>query len=202
MSNQEAAELQEKIMDFCRDLQKQHPDWFFARCFSEAQRQHPEWFTDGEATRDSIEVAQKEMQNQKKRIALGVAASADSEVDPKDIKELVALLDQQLQNQIKAAVAEIQKESPGLNYQDAYGLAKMRHPGLFITDSAIDEAEEVNPKHDLMPGDKRMGICQQLMENHPGTEFGQALQHLKRTRPDMFDVPRELADIRKAMSYA
>ena len=215
MTKQEAADLQDKIMSFCRDLQRQHPDWFFAHCFSECQRVHPEWFKDRETVQDTIDVAQKEMQRQKEQVAdrqqkeqlqafkgVAAAAGADSEVNPKDRAEMVALLNQALQSQIKAAVADIQNEKPGTSFQDAYAKAKMRHPGLFLPNDATDKAEEANPKHDLMPGDNRMGLCQQIMEDHPGTMFGEALQHLKRTRPDKFDVPMELATLRKAASYA
>jgi hypothetical protein len=69
MTNQEATDLQEKIMNFCRDLQLQHPDWMFARAFAEAQRQHPEWFQDSEVFQETLKDAQKEMVNQKNQIA-------------------------------------------------------------------------------------------------------------------------------------
>ena len=197
-------DLQETIMDACKQLQRDHPDWMFARAFAEVQKSHPQWFRDGEASRDAIDDAQQEMRRQKEAIAFkGVAAAAGvDEVNPKDKAEMVALLNQELQSEIKAAVAEIQRQDPGTSFQDAYERAKMRHPGLFLPDDATDKAEEANPKHDLMPGDNRMGLCQQIMEDHPGTMFGEALQHLKRTRPDKFDVPMELATLREAASYA
>lgn len=212
MTNQE---IQESIMGFCRDLQRQHPDWMFAMAFSECQRQHPEWFEDREATRDAIDLAHKEGQREKEEIAVrrikelqqtfnGVAAAgADSEVNPKDRAEMVALANRALQQRINAAVADIQSEKPGTSFQDAYAKAKMRHPGLFLPDDAAEKAEEDGlDKHLLLPGDKRAALAQKIMDNHPGTMFGEALDHLKRTRPDMFDVPGELASLRKQLSYA
>jgi hypothetical protein len=116
---------------------------------------------------------------------------------------MVALANQALQKTIEAKVAEIQAEQPGTSFQDAYARAKMRHPGLFLPDDAADKAEEDGiDKHPLMPDDKRASLAHTLMNRHPGTTFDEALQHLQRTRPEMCNVPLELASLRRSMSYA
>lgn len=209
MTDQEAKDLQEKIMGFCRKLQRENPGWMFARCFSEAQRQHPEWFKDGEATRDAIDLGQKEMQDQKQQIALrqqkeqlqtfNRVNGSESEANPKNVKEVA---DQELQETIKAEVANIQQRHPGLGFAAAYGILRAQRPGLFLGPEDTDKAEADNLEmHPLMPGDKKSALAQRLMEHHHGLSFVDALDHVRRTRPELFDSD-SLTALRKSMSHA
>jgi len=200
MNAQESADLQERIMSFCKNLQRQHPDWMFARAFSQCQMEHPEWFKDAEAFQETMDDAQKEMQRQKEEVAQrqqserlitfkGVAASAN-------VKEMVGRSNQDLQQRIKDEAAKIQQAHPGMSFTTAYGILKAQHPGWFIPDDAVDKIEERGIEaHPLMP-DKRAALAIELMNAHPGTTYPEALDHLKRTRPELFDAATELAGSR------
>ena len=66
------------------------------------------------------------------------------------------------------------------------GVLKAQHPGWFIPDDAADKIEQNGIEaHPLMP-DKRAALPIEIMNAHPGTTFPEALDHLKRTRPELF----------------
>src|SRR5258707_52187 len=111
------AETQALIKSAVEEIRARNPAMSFAEAYNQLAREKPELFPK-------------------------VEAGDQSAVNPEHVKEMVSLSRDALQREIKAAVAEVQREKPGLSFQSAYALLQTRRPGLFLPDDAADKAEE------------------------------------------------------------
>jgi len=122
------------------------------------------------------------------------AVSAERQAD---LKEMKSLADERLKQTINDEITKIQQRHPGIRYATAHSMLQTQRPGLFLPDDAADRVEKEFDV-DSLPGDKRTKFAQKLAEYNRGTTFEDALLHLKRIRPEMFDPAHELPGLRRA----